>query len=106
MPTVTSEELERLKKSDEKLKERYKKQNEHTNTIYDRLNFTVPAGKKADVESAAKAAGKTLNAFCRDAVLGAVEKLLTSSGSSAPDQLPDQEEKAQDSPEDLPPFME
>lgn len=106
MPTVTAEELERLKKSDEKLKERYKKQNEHTNAIYDRLNFTVPAGKKAEVETAAKSAGKTLNAFCRDAVLGAVEKVLTSSGSAAPDQLPDQEEQTQDCPEDLPPFME
>lgn len=106
MPTVTAEELERLKKSDEKLKERYKKQNEHTNTIYDRLNFTVPAGKKSEVEAAAKAAGKTLNAFCRDAVLGAVEKVLNSSGSSAPDQLPEQEEQEQDRQEDLPPFME
>ena len=105
MPTVTAEELERLKKSDEKLKERYKKQNEHTNTIYDRLNFTVPAGKKAEVEAAAKAACKTLNAFCRDAVLGAVEKVLTSSGSSAPDQLPEQEEQTQERTEDLPPFM-
>lgn len=101
MPTVTAEELERLKKSDEKLKERYKKQNEHTNTIYDRLNFTVPAGKKAEVEAAAKYAGVSLNSFCRDAVLGAVEKVLTSSGSAAPDQLPEQER-----PEDMPPFME
>ena len=77
MPTVTAEELERLKKAEEKLKERYKKQNEHTNTIYDRLNFTVPAGKKAEIEAAAKAAGKTLNAFCRDAVLGETEKICT-----------------------------
>ena len=101
MPTVTAEELERLKKSDEKLKERYKKQNEHTNTIYDRINFTVPAGKKSEVEAAAKAAGKTLNSFCRDAVLGAVEKVLTSSGLAAPDHTPEQER-----PEDMPPFME
>ena len=90
MPTVTVEELERLKKSDEKLKERYKKQNEHTNTIYDRLNFTVPAGKKAEVEAAAKAAGVSLNAFCRDAVLEAVEKVLQKSGQA----------------EDAPPFMD
>lgn len=106
MPTVTAEELERLKKSDEKLKERYKKQNEHTNTIYDRLNFTVPEGKKSEVEAAAKAAGVSLNAFCRDAVLGAVEKVLTSSGSSAPDHTPEQEEQPQDRLEELPPFME
>lgn len=105
MPTVTAEELERLKKSDEKLKERYKKQNEHTNTIYDRLNFTVPAGKKSEVEAAAKAAGVSLNAFCRDAVLEAVEKVLNGSGYAAPDQLPEQGEQTQDRPEELPPFM-
>lgn len=73
MPQVTSEELDRLKRAEEKLKERYKKQNEHTNTIYDRLNFTVPAGKKEEIEAAAKAAGVSLNAFCRDAVLEAVK---------------------------------
>ena len=75
MQTVTADELERLKKADKKLKDRYKKQNEHTNIIYDRLNFTVPAGKKAEIEEAAKAAGKTLNAFCRDAVLEAVAQV-------------------------------
>ncbi|HIW82624.1 MAG TPA: DUF1778 domain-containing protein [Candidatus Acetatifactor stercoripullorum] len=80
MPTVTNEELARLKKAEEKLKERYKKQNEHTNTIYDRLNFTVPAGKKAEIEAAAKAAGVSLNAFCRDAVLEEAEKVLKKSG--------------------------
>ena len=105
MPTVTAEELERLKKSDEKLKERYKKQNEHTNIIYDRLNFTVPAGKKAEVEAAAKAAGKTLNAFCRDAVLGALEKVLKCPGHFAPDQVSEKEEQTQERPEDMPPFM-
>ncbi len=82
MPTVTSEELERLKRAEEKLKERYKKQNVHTNTIYDRLNFTVPAGKKTDIEEAAKAAGVSLNAFCRDAVLEAVEKQAKQSGAA------------------------
>lgn len=87
MPTITAEELERLKKSEEKLKERYKKQNEHTNTIYDRINFTVPAGKKADIESAAKAAGVSLNAFCRDAVLEVVEKMLQNQ-EPAEDDLP------------------
>lgn len=89
MPNITAEELERLKKSEEKLKERYKKQNEHTNTIYDRLNFTVPAGKKADVEAAAKAVGVSLNAFCREAVLEAVGNVLQN----------------QQTAEDMPPFM-
>lgn len=106
MAKISEEELNKLKESDRKLKDRYKKQNEYLAGKYDRLNFTVPAGKKAEVEAAAKAAGKTLNAFCRDSVLEAVEKVLTYSGSSIPDQLPEQEEQTQDSPEDLPPFMD
>ena len=106
MAKISEEELNKLIESDRKLKDRYKKQNEYLAGKYDRLNFTVPAGKKADVEAAAKAAGVSLNAFCRDAVLGAVEKVLNSSGLSAPDQLTEQEEQTQGSQEDLPPFME
>ena len=73
MPLVSADELEQLKKADKKLKERYRKQNEHTNTIYDRLNFTVPAGKKAEIEQAAKKVGLSVNAFCSKVVLAAVE---------------------------------
>lgn len=80
MPIVTNEELEKLRRSDEKLKERYKSQNAHTNKIYDRLNFTVPAGKKAIVEAAAECAGLSLNAFCRDAVMEKAEKILKQHG--------------------------
>ena len=76
MAKISEEELNKLKESDRKLKERYKKQNEYLADKYDRLNFTVPAGKKVDVEAAAKASGVSLNAFCRDAVLEAVEKAL------------------------------
>ena len=79
--------------------------NDYKNKI-NNICVLLPKGKKAEVEAAAKAAGKTLNAFCRDAVLGAVEKVLNSSGSAAPDQLPEQEEQEQDRQEDLPPFME
>lgn len=79
--------------------------NDYKNKI-NNICVLLPKGKKAEVEAAAKAAGKTLNAFCRDAVLGAVEKVLNSSGSAAPDQLPEQEEQTQEKPEDLPPFME
>ncbi|MBR1930348.1 MAG: hypothetical protein IJ833_02590 [Lachnospiraceae bacterium] len=89
MPNVTAEELERLQKSEEKLKERYKKQNAHTNTIYDRLNFTVPAGKKSEIEEAAKTAGVSLNAFCRDAVLKAVADMLEVSGQAQEDSFSD-----------------
>ena len=100
MAKISEEELNKLIESDRKLKDRYKKQNEYLAGKYDRINFTVQAGKKAEVEAAAQAAGVSLNAFCRDAVLGAVEKVLKCSGSSAPDHLPDQ-----DRTEDMPPFM-
>lgn len=89
MAKISDEELNKLIESDRKLKERYKKQNEYLADKYDRLNFTVPAGKKADVEAAAKVAGVSLNAFCRDAVLEAVEKVLQN----------------QEPVEDAPPFM-
>ncbi len=105
MAKISEEELNKLIESDRKLKDRYKKQNEYLAGKYDRLNFTVPAGKKAEVEAAAKSAGVSLNAFCRDAVMEAAEKVLNGSGSAAPDQLPEQEEQTQDRPEDLPPFM-
>lgn len=105
MAKISEEELNKLIESDRKLKDRYKKQNEYLAGKYDRLNFTVPAGKKAEVEAAAKAAGVSLNAFCRDAVIEAVEKILNDTGLAAPDQLPEQEEQTQDRPEDLPPFM-
>ena len=84
MTNIDKEELERLRRVDEKTKERFRKQNAHTNTIYDRINFTVPAGKKAEIEAAAKAAGMSLNAFCRDAVLSAVSVTLRGS-----DDIPD-----------------
>lgn len=66
---ITSEELERLKKMEEKQKERYKKQNMHTNSIYDRINFTVPAGKKKELEELAKQENKTLNKFISEVML-------------------------------------
>lgn len=72
MAKVNSKELEKLKESDKRLKERYRKQNERNSKIYDRISFTVPAGKKADIEEAARTSGMSLNAFCRDAVLKAV----------------------------------
>lgn len=89
MAKISEDELNKLIESDRKLRERYKKQNEYLMGKYDRLNFTVPAGKKADIEVAAKVAGVSLNTFCRDAVLKAVEKAL----------------QKQESEEDTPPFM-
>lgn len=76
MAKISDEELEKLKESDRKLKERYKKQNEYLANKYDRVNFTVPAGKKADIEAAAKKAGLSVNLFCSSVVLAEVERLL------------------------------
>lgn len=66
---ITSEELERLKEIEKKQKERYRKQNLHTNSIYDRINFTVPVGKKKELEELAKQENKTLNKFISEVVL-------------------------------------
>ena len=67
-------ELERLKQLEEKQKERYRKQNQHTNTLYDRISFTVPKGKKSDVEIRAKEVGKSVNAYICDLVLEDLER--------------------------------
>lgn len=72
MAKANNKKLEKLKESNKRLKERYRKQNERNNKIYDRISFTVPAGKKAEIEEAAGASGISLNAFCREAVLKAV----------------------------------
>lgn len=62
--------------------------NDYKRTI-NNICVLLPKGKKADVEAAAKAAGVSLNAFCRDAVLEAAEKVLQN----------------QEPAEDAPPFM-
>lgn len=82
MSKVSDQELKKLKESDKRLKERYRKQNERNNKIYDRISFTVPAGKKAEIEEASGTSGISLNAFCRDVVLKAVSVALK-------DDLPD-----------------
>lgn len=69
---MDKEEIERLKEVERKQKERFKKQNQYLKTKYDRLNITVPAGKKAEIEAAAGAAGKSVNAFCSELILNAV----------------------------------
>lgn len=85
MTNIDREELERLRRVDEKTKERFRKQNAHTNMIYDRINFTVPAGKKAEIEAAAKAAGMSTNKFCQEAVLKAASDLIAPDSESADD---------------------
>ena len=89
MAKISDEELKKLKESDRKLKDRYKKQNEYLANKYDRINFTVPAGMKAEIEAAAKASGKSLNAFCRDAVLYAVAGTSDQTQDDIPDFMKD-----------------
>lgn len=72
MAKANNKKLEKLKESNKRLKERYRKQNERNNKIYDRISFTVPAGKKAEIEEASKAFGMSVNAFCRETVLKAI----------------------------------
>ena len=67
---VTLEELQRLQEIERKQKERYRKQNEHTNKLYDRISFTIPKGRKEDIERVAKENGITLNKFVSEIVLG------------------------------------
>ena len=81
-------ELERLKQLEEKQKERYRKQNQHTNTLYDRISFTVPKGKKSDVEIRAKEVGKSVNAYICDLVLEDLER-QEQNADSLPDFMKD-----------------
>lgn len=67
---ATAEELRRLQEIERKQKERYKKQNEHTNKLYDRISFTVPKGRKKEIEAVAGANNVTLNKFVSEIVLG------------------------------------
>lgn len=87
MPKVTDKELEQL----EKMKKRQEKQNAYLKDKYDRLNITVDKGYKSVVEAAAKAGGVSVNEFCRNAIIKAVNKAEQKrSGLSAtvPDELP------------------
>lgn len=68
MPKVTEKELEQL----EKLKKRQDKQNAYLKDKYDRLNITVDKGYKSTIETCAKDSGVSVNEFCRNAIISAV----------------------------------
>ena len=77
-----------MKKSDQemlnKLKDRYKKQNEYNKLNYDRFSFTVPAGNKERIKEAATKSGKTVNQFICDLVMSAADQALSDSGKEFP----------------------
>lgn len=68
------ERLEFLESKEEKRKElkraREKRYNENT---VDRLNITVPRGKKAEIQKAAAARGLSVNMFVQSLILAAID---------------------------------
>lgn len=74
MEDININEIKRLQELERKQKERYKKQNEHTKTLYDRISFTVPKGKKSDIEKLAASKKMSLNAYISSLVLYELEK--------------------------------
>ena len=68
------ERLEFLESKEEKRKElkraREKRYNENT---VDRLNITVPRGKKAEIQKAAAARGLSVNMFIQSLILAAID---------------------------------
>lgn len=80
MNKLSNRELEQL----EKLKQRQNRQNEYLKGKYDRLNVTVVKGYKEEVERAAAAVGLSVNEFCRNAIIKAVEDTEKKNGDSLP----------------------
>ena len=52
------------------------RQNEFINKSYDRINLTVPKGKKAEIPAAAAAAGESVTAY----IIGAISARMISDG--------------------------
>lgn len=51
--------------------------NEYNAKAYDRINLTVPKGKKEVIQAAAKENGESVNAFINRAIDTCLEKLQT-----------------------------
>ena len=45
-----------------------KAQNKYISKAYDRINFVVPKGRKAEIQALAEAAGQSVNAYIAQAV--------------------------------------
>lgn len=54
--------------------EAMKKQNEWIADKYDRINLTVPKGKKAEIQAFAEAHGESVNGFIGRAIAEAMER--------------------------------
>lgn len=55
----------------------YAYQNEWIKSKYDRINLTVPAGRKAEIEAAARAAGQSVNGWLN----GLIDAALSPGGT-------------------------
>lgn len=71
-------EYERLKEKEKRQKEKFKRQNAHTNTIYDRISFTVPKGQKELIKSDADAHGMTVNQYIQFCIAAMRENMKAS----------------------------
>lgn len=68
-PTVSE-----LREREKKRYERTKRKNEEYNAQIDRVTFTVPKGRKADIKAYADSLGVSVNAFIADLVLTEVDR--------------------------------
>ena len=68
-PTVSE-----LREREKKRYERTKRKNEEYNAQIDRVTFTVPKGRKADIKEHAEKLGVSVNAFIADLVLTEVDR--------------------------------
>lgn len=51
-------------------------QNEYIKEKYDRINLTVPKGRKTEIKEAAKTAGKSVNEFINEIIENTLEKAI------------------------------
>ena len=63
-----------LRERERKRYERVKRQNDNFNSQIDRITFTVPKGRKADIKEHAEKLGVSVNAFIADLVLTEVDR--------------------------------
>ena len=57
-----------MRKKEKTAEDQFKRQNDFIKNQYDRVNLTMPKGKKENVMNAAEAAGESLNAFINGAI--------------------------------------
>jgi predicted DNA-binding protein len=89
MENISTEELQRLRKIEEKTKKRIKDQNERNKKNYDRISFVIKSGLKKHLEELAQANGKTVNGYLKELVEGEIERFRAGNAENAVDELPE-----------------